>query len=111
MIWDKSREYAYYYQVQSQINTCEQASYADFIVWSESNIYIERILPDKVFWNGLVEKAITFFKTCLLMNWQENFTADLPALFRTVYVGALTIKRVLPVIKPLLILVIKVQVQ
>ena len=31
-----SRDHAYYYQVQSQINMCMQASYGDFNVWSES---------------------------------------------------------------------------
>ena len=74
MIWDKqlSRDHAYYYQVQSQINICKQASYGDF-VWSESNIYIERILLDKVFWNGLVEKATIFFKTCLLSELVGKF--------------------------------------
>ena len=68
-----SRDHAYYYQVQSQINICKQASYGYFIVWSESNIYIERILPDKVFWNGLVVKATTFFKTCLIPELVGKF--------------------------------------
>ena len=81
------RDHAYYYKFMSiTINTNQymQASHGDFIVWFESNISIERILPDKAFWNRLVEKATAFFKTCRYLNWQENFATNLLALFRTV---------------------------
>ena len=78
-----SRVHAYYYQMQSQINICQQASYGDFIVWSKFDIYIKRILPDKVFWKGLVEK-LTFSKHVCYLNWLENLTADLLALFRII---------------------------
>ena len=94
--------------MQSQINICHQASYGDFIVWSKSDIYTKRILPDNVFWNRLVEK-LPFSKHVCYLNWWENFTADLPALFRILSFGVLTIKGVLLVIVPLLILVMKAE--
>ena len=44
-----SKKHAYYYQVQTEINICEEAMYADFVVWTIADIHIERILPDGEF--------------------------------------------------------------
>ena len=61
---DKS--YAYYYKVQSEFNICSEASYVDFVVWAESDIHIEKILPYQAFWLDIMGKAIKFYKICLL---------------------------------------------
>ena len=49
-------DHAYYYQVQLQLLVCE-ASYCDFVVWSEDELYIERVLSDKPFIDTVVEAA------------------------------------------------------
>ena len=54
------RQHAYYYQVQAQIFICE-VEFCDFILWTEQDIHIERILPDNVFWKNAVAKATKFF--------------------------------------------------
>ena len=61
-----SRDHAYFYQVQSQINICAKSKYGDFILWTEKDIFVERILPDHEFWQETVTKAQNFFYKCLL---------------------------------------------
>ena len=46
--WKLSREHAYYYQVQVQLNVCN-VKYGDFILWTENGLAIERIIPDQPF--------------------------------------------------------------
>ena len=52
-------------QVQSQL-FCTGRGYCDFIVWTEQEIHIERILPDESFWLQCVNKAHHFFQTACL---------------------------------------------
>ena len=68
-----SKKHAYYYQVQTEINICEEAMYADFVVWTVADIHIERILPDAEFWSELVSKATEFYKKCLLPELVGKF--------------------------------------
>ena len=56
---------AYYYQVQAQIFVCN-VDYCDFIVWTERDVHIERILPDIAFWDQVVSKAADFFQQAIL---------------------------------------------
>ena len=73
-----SRDHAYYYQMQSQINICKQASYGDFIFDPNPIFTLKGYCPTKFSGMGLVEKATT--NVCY-MNWWENFTAELLARF------------------------------
>ena len=41
--WKLQRNHSYYFQVQAQMNVCDIEN-ADFVVWSEKDIVIERIL-------------------------------------------------------------------
>ena len=56
--------HAYYYQVQTQLFICE-ADFCDFCICTfgdQSNIFVERIHKNQVFWDDCVKK---FFNTCL----------------------------------------------
>ena len=43
-----------------------ETDYCDFIVWNRNDIFVERILPDKEFWDSIVPKAEKFFRQCIL---------------------------------------------
>ncbi|XP_048582277.1 uncharacterized protein LOC125561824 [Nematostella vectensis] len=55
----------YYHQVQCQLFGTDTA-YCDFVVWTEEDLFCQRILPDEEFWNTNLPKAISFFKKGLL---------------------------------------------
>ncbi|EDO32490.1 predicted protein [Nematostella vectensis] len=55
----------YYHQVQWQLFGTDTA-YCDFVVWTEEDLFCQRILPDEEFWNTNLPKAISFFKKGLL---------------------------------------------
>ena len=59
--------------MQSEVNICSEASYVDFVVWTESDIHIEKILPDQEFWLDIVGKTTKFYKTCLLPDLVGKF--------------------------------------
>ena len=61
-----SKEHSYFYQLQSQLHIVRPSLYGDFILWTEKEIFIERILPDMDFWQETVGKAKNFFYQCLL---------------------------------------------
>lgn len=58
--WKLKRNHCYYYQVQAQMNVCNIAN-ADFVVWTEKNIIIERIKIDKEFFDNECIKVEHFF--------------------------------------------------
>ena len=64
--------HAYYFQIQAQMHIME-VDYCDFIVWNDNDIYIERVLPDIVFWDCVVPKAELFFRKCILPEVLGNF--------------------------------------
>ena len=55
----------YYYQVQAQMFLCS-VSYCDFVVWSERECVVLRILPDQQFMEEVLVNVTTFFKLCVL---------------------------------------------
>ena len=59
------KNHTYYYQVQAQIELCG-AKYCDFMVWSENELYIERIYPNKDFIRNAFDKASTFIRVGVL---------------------------------------------
>ena len=58
--WELSREHAYYYQVQVQMNVCE-VEYGDFVVWTTHELVMERIKRDEEFYQAGVQKVEQFF--------------------------------------------------
>jgi hypothetical protein len=58
-------DHTYFYQVQTQMFTTGR-SYCDFIVWTNKEMYMERVSPDQDFWEKIVGKASNFFRKCLL---------------------------------------------
>ena len=59
------KSHAYYYQVQAQMKFCN-ALYCDFVMWSENEMIIERIIPADAFMEHATEKATEFFKHAIL---------------------------------------------
>ena len=60
-----NKKHPYYYQVQAQIFICD-VEYCDFIVWTERDIHIERILPDIAFWEEALMKSTKLFNVAVL---------------------------------------------
>ena len=61
------RDHHYYFQVQTQLFVCE-AKYADFAVWTEKGFHLERIYPDKQFWDSTYGQATQFFRSVILLE-------------------------------------------
>ena len=59
--------HAYYYQVQAQIKLCG-ANYCDFVVWSDSEVVIERILPNDDVISDALERASKFLRWGFCLN-------------------------------------------
>ena len=64
------RNHTYYYQMQQQLQICREemeCQYGgDFVVWTQKEIFIERILPDNKFWESNLPKLDNFFEVCIL---------------------------------------------
>ena len=58
--WSLKRNHSYFYQVQTQLNVCK-VQYCDFVVWTEQNTVIERIVVDKPFFEDILEDVKHFF--------------------------------------------------
>ena len=63
--WLLKRNHAYYYQVQCQLNVC-QLDYCDFIVWTEGQHRVDRILRDSNFFETEMDQVKHFFKYGIL---------------------------------------------
>ena len=63
--WSLKKDHSYFYQVQTQLHVC-RLQYADFVVWTETGIIIERICQDTAFWEGLIGDVQHFFKYGIL---------------------------------------------
>ena len=72
------RNHTYYYQVQAQMKFC-QCLYCDFVVWSEKDIVIERIVPDRELIESALEKATIFFKYGILPEVLGKYYTKLPS--------------------------------
>ena len=58
-------KHPYYYQVQAQLFVCD-VEYCDFVVWTQRDIHIERIVPDIVFWEEALLKSTKLFNVAVL---------------------------------------------
>lgn len=63
--WKLKRDHAYYYQVQAQMNVCN-VNYGDFVVWTEKESAVERILMDREFYEDVMDDVENFF-TCNIL--------------------------------------------
>ena len=70
--------HAYYYQVQAQIKLCG-ANYCDFVVWSDSEVVIERILPNDDVISDALERASKFFKVGILPELVGKWFSKAPS--------------------------------
>lgn len=59
------RKHAHFWQVQMQMFVC-QVKYADYVVWTTKEIFIERIFLDDDFCARMLLKSTHFFKRVLL---------------------------------------------
>ena len=64
------QKHEYYYQVQTQLFVLD-VDYCDFCVCTftadeESDLYIERIVKNRKFWDDCILRAGLFFRTCIL---------------------------------------------
>ena len=59
--WSLKRDHSYFYQVQTQLHVCK-LTYADFVVWTETGLVVERIHEDASFCDDLVGDVHHFFK-------------------------------------------------
>ena len=67
-----SRKHAYYNQVQTQIYVCNK-DFSDFVVWSQQDIHIERILPNCEFWDSISTAESAFFQQAVLPELIANY--------------------------------------
>lgn len=66
------KTHPYYYQIQTQIFICG-SDYADFVVWTEKEVHIERIEPDADFWNNVAKKALNFHTMAIMPELVGRF--------------------------------------
>lgn len=59
------RDSQYYFQVQTQLHVCN-LQYCDFVVWTNNDIFVERIVPCKLFWQPVAKTALNFFRSVVL---------------------------------------------
>ena len=64
--------------VQAQIKFC-QCLYCDFVVWSEKDRVIERIVPDRELIESALEKATIFFRYGILPEVLGKYYTKLPS--------------------------------
>lgn len=55
----------YYYQAQTQIFVCKK-KFCDFVIWTQKDISVERILPNPELWEEIQTKATVFFVQVIL---------------------------------------------
>ena len=58
-------DHAYYYQVQLQMKVY-QVEYANFVLWREEEMFVQRIVMDREFIDDAIEKAEPFIKFVIL---------------------------------------------
>lgn len=71
------RSHMYFYQVQLQLLVCER-QWCDFVLWTPSDILIERISIDASFCKELEQKSKAFFEQVLLPQLLFKHWTSLP---------------------------------
>jgi len=67
------RTHNYYYQITGQL-ALTGAQFCDFIVWTEVDMYIERIHLDRELLEDMLKKLIHFYHTCLGIEILERLS-------------------------------------
>ncbi|KAL9963241.1 hypothetical protein ACROYT_G032421 [Oculina patagonica] len=83
------RSHQYYYQVQLQL-LCSTLKYIDFVVWTQNGLFIERIFPDKTFWNQNVPKRKEVMSHNFVIVERENMVKWLAAIMNCVLISGST---------------------
>ena len=60
------KTHRHYYQVQMQLFVTNR-EYCDFVVWSPEMLYIERIVPDSVWWAEKSKQGMLFHAKCVML--------------------------------------------
>lgn len=74
-------DHDFFYQVQAQLHITKK-KYCDFVVCISTNIHIERIFPDKNFWQNCVEASKAFYIHAvlpeLMVKWysRQNYPTE-----------------------------------
>lgn len=59
------RNHHYFKQVMMQMFVCKR-SYCDFVVWTQKDVFIERVMLDQELCNKIVDKCALYFERVLL---------------------------------------------
>lgn len=79
-IFHLQKHHQYYYQVQAQIHLT-QSTFCDFVVWTQTDIHVERIFADTDFWNAAVKNVKAFYITGVLPELlAKYFTRNCPSV-------------------------------
>nr|XP_033940133.1 uncharacterized protein LOC117447530 [Pseudochaenichthys georgianus] len=81
------KTHAYFYQVQTQLFLCD-VEYADFVLWVNGKIHLERITPDIDFWEKVHPKAHEFFQKVILLELSGQFFTRIPSATTPVSITA-----------------------
>lgn len=65
-------DHAYMYQLQTQIHISE-VEYGDFVLWTEQDLHVERVMPDETMWQNIVVKSHVFFRKAILPELVGKF--------------------------------------
>ena len=68
---------SYFYQVQAHIKLCN-AMFCDLVVWSENELFVQRIMLDDSFMQSAFDKATNFFKVGILPELLGNWYSRAP---------------------------------
>ena len=74
------QNHPYYFQVQQQLHVCKditECKYTDFVVWTKTEIFIQRILPDSKCWAENLQKLEQFWDICILPEIIGKFYTNL----------------------------------
>ena len=77
------RNHQYFYQVQTQLGVCKLES-AYFVVWTEKDLHVERILFDEEFWGNICQKSKNIFDTAIMPELVGKFYTRLSSTIATV---------------------------
>ncbi|CAN7988021.1 unnamed protein product, partial [Ixodes pacificus] len=69
------RKHAHFWQIQMQMFVC-QVKYSDYVVWTTTKIFIERIFLDNDFCARMFLKSTHFFKRVLLPELRYRYTSQ-----------------------------------
>ena len=71
------RNHAYFYQVQAQLGISEYDG-SFFVVWTETELHVERISLDENVWKEICDRSLVLFKRAILPELVGRFYSRLP---------------------------------